>query len=203
MATPNMKQFTAAVCNPRIKALECLYRGQLAYMEKLVAQQNRTIDAANAEHARLLAIIADNQEQVLAYQKEVIAMRDNLYSSSQVKTLDRRMQELNYIAGTLYQKYWELANSGKVDASDLPSFTDPWIPGDYVKTEAELEADWRQSHMLSEDATLTEVQKSELSIYINKYYSSHYPRPAQSSGPDIPPPTPSAEDVEDLGYPED
>lgn len=147
-----------------------------------VAKQDEVIRDAQEQVALLNTNVNNLCEEIIGYQQEMQEIRKNSYTAEQVKQLIRRNQELEYICGALYDKVYELINTGTVTDPTLPDFNDPYLPGDPVLTEEELEAEWREKNGIDPDAELTEEQKESLQYYIDKYYETH-PRPEDQETP--------------------
>lgn len=174
MALPNLKSYINAVINPKIRALSILYDENVLYMQKKVDKQTELLLDAQTQSAELSKIVFDLQEKLLKYQMEVIQLRKNMFTGQQVREMLRRLQELNYIAGILYQKYVVLAGEQDWPTEDLPEFRTCWVPGDSVKTEEEVERDWRMLNGIEANWILDEEQQKALQEFKDKYYRTHY-----------------------------
>lgn len=183
MGLPNIKAYINAVLAPKITALANLYHDHVAYMQKRVTKQDHALLQTQEQLAKVMQTVLELQGQILKYQNEVITLRKVLYTSTQVKEMLRRIQELNYVVGNLYYKFITQDNVTGVDLTDMPSFNSPWIPGDYVLTEDEVEREWRMKNNISQNAILTENEKKQLQEYKDLYYRTHFVVPGTSADP--------------------
>lgn len=166
MTLPNMKTFVLASVKPLIWSLKCFYDNQVKYMEKLVRTQNVAITETNSQITELQKNINDLGTIVTKNNSELADIQSNSYTAEQVKELADRNRALEYICGALYDKVYELLETGKVEDPTLPDYDDPF--GENV-TDEELEIRFRNENGIPLDAELTEEQRVALEEYITNY----------------------------------
>ena len=173
MKLPNIKSYVIGVLKPHLKALSDKYSNVVTEISKISHAQNSNIQRLEARVTEMSQGVADLSANAIEVLKQANEANKNLPTAEEVKTLKRRVQELNYIEGHLYDKYWELINTGKVEDPWVPDFDNTWIPGDPVLTDEELEAEWRALQEIAPDVELTPEQKVELDAYITEYRKHH------------------------------
>lgn len=183
MGLPNIKAYINAVLAPKITALSNLYRDHVSYMQKRVTKQDQALLQNQEQLAKVMTVVLELQSLVTKYHEEVVTLRKILYTSTQVKQMLRRLQELNYIVGNLYYQFISQNTGNDIDIRDLPDFQNTWCPQDYVKTEEEVEIEWRQKNGITQHAVLTESEQKSLQEYKDQYYRTHFVVPGTSTDP--------------------
>lgn len=182
MKLPNLKQFVQAVLKPGLWAIKMQYDYKVKDMYDLTNRQTQHITELESSIAQTNETLADLSARQVDYNATVEFLRTNLYTSEEVKELERRSRELNHICSALYDKVHELVNNGFVTDPYLPPFTGTWIPGDYVLTDAELQAVWRRQQGLLPDDLLTPTQDAALVKYILDYRKRRPGIPGSGTG---------------------
>lgn len=167
----NLKSFVLSVIKPIIISVKKYAEAREKNIERLVNQQNALIYQNEALIADLNSKLLDLLSRINEYNKEVAKLTTSLYTFNDIKNLERRSKEVDYLLGAVYDLIYT-----KIPDAKLPPLHNPWIPGDPVKTEAELEKEWREQNGIPEDQELTEEQKEALKDYIDAYYQDK-PRP--------------------------
>lgn len=162
---PNLKTFVLSVIKPLIISLRRYSEAREKNIERLVNQQNALIYQNEMLIAELNSKLLDMLARIDEYNKQLSKLTTSLYTLEDVQKLDRRMQEVNYMLGTVYDLIYT-----KLPDANLPDIDEPWIPGDPVKTEEELEAEWRAAQGIDADQALTPEQAEALQAYIDDYY---------------------------------
>lgn len=173
--TANLKSFVLSVIKPLMVSLRSYAEAREKNVAKLIKQQNILIYQNETLIAELNSKLLDLISKIDDYNKQITKLTTSLYTLEDVKALDRRSREVDYILGALYDLVYI-----KIPDAKLPDKDDTWLPGDPVKTEAELEAEWREAHEIASDAELTEEQQNALTQYIEEYYSDKQ-RPTDDS----------------------
>lgn len=168
MAMPNLKTFVIAVCKPLIFSLRMFYDNQVKYMFQRITKQDEIIRSTQSSVAEYAESINTLCKAVIGYQDEMKDLKSKLYSAEEVRQLERRCRELDYISGQLYDKLYEFMNTGSIKDPTLPDFNNPHLPGDPV-TDAYLEQLWRKENGIPLGVPLTSAQQIELQKYIDQY----------------------------------
>lgn len=169
--TANLKSFVLSVIKPLLVSLRSYAEAREKNVARLVEQQNILIYQNETLIADLNSKLLDLISKIDDYNKQITKLTTSLYTLDDVKALDRRSKEVDYILGALYDLVY-----AKLPDAQLPDKDNPVLPGDEteeetVKTEAELEAEWRAANGIAADAELTEEQKALLQAYIDAYYA--------------------------------
>lgn len=165
---PNMKTFVIAAVKPLLWSLKTALTGQNQYLHQRVNAQDAVIDELRAQLANYVEQVAAMTESIIGYEAEVAKINATTFSQEQVAALERRCRELEYITGQLYDLVYK-----KMPDAELPDMDNVILPGDPIKTEEELEAEWRTNMNLEADVALTEEQQASLDAYIQSYHDSH------------------------------
>lgn len=161
----NLKTFIASAQKPYIWALKQYYDFQVKYMKKRVDRQDVSLLALQEEVTKLSSLVIDYQTSLMDYAEQVNELRSNLYTSSEVKALDRRCQELEQICLELYTLV-----KNKLPDADLSDFDDTILTTDKLPTAATLTVKWKTVHDLEEDAELSLSDQQLVNTYIKNYY---------------------------------
>lgn len=164
--TANLKSFVLSVIKPLLVSLRGYAEAREKNVARLVEQQNILIYQNETLIAELNNKLLDLISKIDDYNKQITRLTTSLYTLDDVKALDRRSKEVDYILGALYDLVYV-----KIPDAKLPDKDNTWIPGDDVKTEDELEAEWHEANNIASDAVLTIDQLNELNKYIEDYYS--------------------------------
>ena len=180
--TANLKSFVLSVIKPLLVSLRSYAEAREKNVARLVEQQNILIYQNETLIADLNSKLLDLISKIDDYNKQITKLTTSLYTLDDVKALDRRSKEVDYILGALYDLVY-----AKLPDAKLPDKDNPVLPGDEteeetVKTEAELEAEWRAANGIAADAELTEEQKAELKAYIDAYYADKQKPDSGDSG---------------------
>lgn len=180
--TANLKSFVLSVIKPLLVSLRSYAEAREKNVARLVEQQNILIYQNETLIADLNSKLLDLISKIDDYNKQITKLTTSLYTLDDVKALDRRSKEVDYILGALYDLVY-----AKLPDAKLPDKDNPVLPGDEteeetVKTEAELEAEWRAANGIAADAELTDEQKAELQAYIDDYYADKQKPDSGDSG---------------------
>lgn len=177
MDLPNIKTFVLSAIRPYVTAIHVRYRSTVEALEKLTTKQTDHITELELQIAQLSNMIEQTNAIATDVALKASEAISQLPTAATVTENTRRLKELDYICGQLYDKLYEYMHTGSVNDTYLPDYENTWIPGDAVLTDAELEANWRTDNHIDADAILTTSQEAALSEYITDYRAHH-----QSSG---------------------
>lgn len=163
----NVKTFALAAVKPLIQALRTRYDYQVKYMNKRVNAQDDSIMQLQKDFAELNKKVVVGTEAYLQYREQLQGFEAKLYTTDQVKALDRRVQQLLIVINELY-----ILISNKLPNEELPDL-DPWLPTDPVPLAADFEAEWRKELSVDPDVELTEEQRKMADAYIRSRYLTY------------------------------
>ena len=179
MKLPNIKSFVTAVLKPYLVAIAQKQAATVKALEKLTLKNQEYTTSLETSISKLSEEVVKTNTVATEIAVKAEKATQALPTAEEVKQLKRRVQELDYFCGQVYDKMYELLHTGTVKDSYLINPDEGWLPSDTPKTDAELEKIWRASNGMSEDALLTNTQQAELMKYIEDY-RKHHPSNAET-----------------------
>ena len=165
----NVKTFALAAIKPLVLALKQRYDYQVKAMFERVNDQDDKLLKMQTMITEMNKNISVGTTAYMDAIQEIADMRNRLYTSDEVKELDRRCRQLEVVVVELYALV-----QNKLPGEELPSL-DPWLPEDPLPTAKYFEDKWRVELGVDPDVELTEEQQKLADEYIYRQYLT-FPR---------------------------